>query len=44
MMAERFKLEVHVYVLIRNHYHLLIRTREANLSRTRTIRTIDGWE
>jgi len=32
-MAERFKVEVHAYVLLRNHYHLLIRTRVANLSR-----------
>lgn len=31
--VERFKLEVHAYVLMKNHYHLLIRTREANLSR-----------
>jgi len=32
-MVERFKLEVHAYVLMKNHYHLLIRTKEANLSR-----------
>ena len=32
-MVERFKLEVHAFVLMRNHYHLLVRTREANLSR-----------
>ena len=32
-MADRFKLEVHAYVLMKNHYHLLIRTKEANLSR-----------
>jgi len=31
--VERFKLEVHAYVLMKNHYHLLIRTKEANLSR-----------
>ena len=32
-MVERFKLEVHAYVLMRNHYHLLLHTKEANLSR-----------
>ncbi len=32
-MIERFKVEVHAYVLMKNHYHLLIRTKEANLSR-----------
>lgn len=32
-MVERFHLEVHAYVLMKNHYHLLVRTREANLSR-----------
>jgi putative transposase len=32
-MVERFALEVHTYVLMRNHYHLLVRTKEANLSR-----------
>jgi putative transposase len=32
-MVERFQLEVYAYVLMRNHYHLLIRTKEANLSR-----------
>src|SRR4030042_2209992 len=31
--VERFNLEVHAYVLMKNHYHLLIRTREDNLSR-----------
>jgi len=31
--VERFNLEVHAYVLMKNHYHLLIRTKEANLSR-----------
>lgn len=32
-MVGRFNLEIHAYVLMKNHYHLLIRTREANLSR-----------
>jgi putative transposase len=32
-MVERFKLEVHAYVLMQNHYHLLLHTKEANLSR-----------
>jgi REP element-mobilizing transposase RayT len=32
-MVERFKMEVHAYVLMKNHYHLLIHTQEANLSR-----------
>jgi len=32
-MVERFHIEVHAYVLMGNHYHLLIRTRDANLSK-----------
>ena len=32
-MVERFKLEIHAYVLMKNHYHLLVRTQQANLSR-----------
>jgi REP element-mobilizing transposase RayT len=32
-MSSRFKVEVHAYVLMKNHYHLLIRTTHANLSR-----------
>jgi putative transposase len=30
---ERFRLRLHAYVLMDNHYHLLLETREANLSR-----------
>jgi REP element-mobilizing transposase RayT len=29
----RFKLEIHAYVLMKNHFHLLVHTKEANLSR-----------
>jgi len=32
-VTERFRVEVHAYVLMANHYHLLIRTPEANASR-----------
>jgi putative transposase len=32
-MVERFQLEVHAYVLMDNHFHLLVHTKEANLSR-----------
>lgn len=32
-MVERSKLEVHAYVLMKNHFHLLVHTKEANLSR-----------
>ena len=31
-LPERFGLEVHAFVLMDNHYHLLVRTREAHLS------------
>jgi len=31
--VERFKLEIHAYVLMKNHYHLLVKATEANLSR-----------
>ena len=31
-LPERFALEVHAFVLMHNHYHLLVRTGEANLS------------
>lgn len=32
-MAERYNVEVHAFVLMSNHYHLLLKTTEANLSR-----------
>jgi putative transposase len=32
-VVDRFHLEVHAYVLMKNHYHLLVRTREESLSR-----------
>ncbi|HUJ71514.1 MAG TPA: transposase [Verrucomicrobiae bacterium] len=32
-LAERFGLRVHAYVLMPNHYHLLVETPQANLSR-----------
>jgi REP element-mobilizing transposase RayT len=32
-MAQRFEIDVFVYVLMDNHYHLLLRTSRANLSR-----------
>lgn len=31
-LPDRYGLEVHAFVLMGNHYHLLVRTREANLS------------
>ena len=33
-MAERFDCEIFAYVLMDNHYHLLLRTQKANLSRS----------
>ncbi|NIS79719.1 MAG: hypothetical protein GTO14_05825, partial [Anaerolineales bacterium] len=32
-MGKRFGVEIHAYVLMRNHYHLLVRTKDPNLSR-----------
>jgi len=32
-MADRFEIDLYAYVLMNNHYHLLFRTRRANLSR-----------
>src|SRR5215203_3981083 len=31
-LPERFGLEMHAFVLMPNHYHLMVRTTEANLS------------
>ena len=33
-MVERYGVQVHAYVLMDNHFHLLLQTPEANLSRT----------
>jgi len=33
-MAQRFDLEIHAYVLMPNHYHLLVKTNRANLSKS----------
>lgn len=32
-LSERFNINVYAYVLMNNHYHLLLRTRDANLSK-----------
>ncbi len=32
-MSERFEMDVYAYVLMTNHYHLLVRTRQANLKK-----------
>ena len=32
-MSERFEMSVYAYVLMRNHYHLMIRTEKANLKK-----------
>ena len=32
-MAERYEIEVYAYVLMANHYHILMRTHRANLSK-----------
>ena len=32
-MSERFELSVYAYVLMRNHYHLMVRTERANLKK-----------
>ena len=33
-MSERFEIDLFAYVLMGNHYHLLIKTNRANLSRS----------
>jgi REP element-mobilizing transposase RayT len=33
-LNERFRVEVYAYVLMSNHYHLLLKTNEANLSKS----------
>ncbi len=32
-MSERFKVDIFAYVLMPNHYHLLVRTNRANLKK-----------
>ena len=32
-MAERFAIDIFAYVLMNNHYHLLVRTQHANLTK-----------
>ena len=32
-LSERYNIEVFAYVLMSNHYHLLLRTKDANLSK-----------
>jgi REP element-mobilizing transposase RayT len=33
-MSERFDIDIYAYVLMNNHYHLLVKTNKANLSRS----------
>ncbi len=33
-MSERFKVDIFTYVLMSNHYHLLVRTNRANLKKS----------
>ena len=33
-MSERFEVEVHAYVLMNNHYHLLLKTNKPNISQS----------
>jgi REP element-mobilizing transposase RayT len=39
-VARTYRLRLHAYVLMRNHYHLLVETREANLARA--MRQLNG--
>jgi REP element-mobilizing transposase RayT len=39
-VVERFGIEIHCYSLMKNHYHLLIKTPYANLARA--MRHVDG--
>ena len=32
-LVKKIGVEIHAYVLMSNHYHLILRTRDANLSR-----------
>ena len=32
-MSERFEIEVYAYVLMNNHYHLLLKTNKSNISK-----------
>ncbi len=42
---ERFRLRLHAYVLMENHYHFLLETPEANLSRSMRSRNLrPGWK
>ncbi len=33
-MSERFKVEIYSYVLMTNHYHILLKTKKANISKS----------
>ena len=36
-MSDRFAIDVFAYVLMDNHYHLLVRTRRANLKKVQSL-------
>ncbi len=51
--SERYRLEVHAYALMENHYHLLVRSPHVSLSRTmsflggeytRAVNRLHGWD